>query len=160
MKKIKITIPVRSLWSAGIALAILGFAYLQAVEYIIPGFKEILHGEFNISDIKLLWVPAVSYLIVVTFTCMVVQTIKGKKLNSYKEIGLISGLIKNFFFGLIMGIAMGLIMGIIIGIIYMIKLGDFKIFVETIIYAVSLGYVFGYFCAFHIGFSIKNEFKS
>jgi len=113
-----ITIPTRSLWSILIALAILGFAYIQAIGYIIPGFQTILElkAEFTtINHIGLIWVPLISYLIIGSFICMVARIFKELKL--YKEKGLIWGLFRGLFVSLIWGITMGLIAGLICGLI-------------------------------------------
>ncbi len=135
-----ITIPTRSLWSILIALAILGFAYIQAIGYIIPGFQTILEikAEFTtINQIGLMWVPVISCLIIGSFICMVARIFK--ELKPCKEKGFISDFIGGIIYGCILGFATGFIFGLIGGLIGGFILG----FIGGIIWGLMLGAIIG-----------------
>jgi len=124
MKTTSVTIPMRSIWSSLIALAILGFTYIQVIGYIIPGFEEIFKltkESTTIENVGLMWVPVISYILICGFICMIVRIFKD--LKPYKEKGLIWGLIGGLIWGLIWGLIVGLIGGLIWGLIWGLKVG-------------------------------------
>jgi hypothetical protein len=120
--KESITIPIRSIWSSLIALAIIGFTYIQMIGYIIPGFEtisELTKETTTIKEIGLIWVPVITYLLISFSILMVVRIFK--ELKTYKEKGLIYGLIVGLIGGLIGGLIVGLIGGLIGGLIRELK---------------------------------------
>jgi magnesium-transporting ATPase (P-type) len=114
MKK-STTIPTRSIWSSLVALATIGFTYIQMIGYIIPGFETIsklTKETTTIKEIGLIWVPVITYLLISFSILMVVRIFK--KLKPYKEKGLIWCLVLGLLLGL--GLFMvGLIEGGLIG---------------------------------------------
>jgi len=110
MKTITITIPARSYWSILISLAIMAFAYIQAIGYIIPGFEHIIRLKAEtatINHVGLIWLPIITYLIIGTFICMVIRIFK--ELKPYKEKGLIWCLILSMLSGLAAGLMLSII---------------------------------------------------
>jgi len=120
MKK-SITIPTKSIWSSLVAIAIIGFTYIQMIGYIIPGFEKIneLTTETTTinNEIGLILVPVTTYLLISFSILMVVRIFK--KLKPYKEKGIIWGLIWSPIEGLIHGLIAG-----IIGVSIVVLIGD------------------------------------
>jgi hypothetical protein len=144
MKKVTISIPVRSIWSTIIALAIAAFAYLQAVIYIIPGIKKILEltsQNTDIQSIELMWAPIIGYIIIVSFVCMVLRIFK--KLKPHKQKGLITELIDWLKLGLIIGLIFGLIIGLIIGLIFGLIFGLTAGLIFGLTAGLTTGLIFG-----------------
>jgi hypothetical protein len=110
-----IVIPKRSVWSV-LGLLLLGsFTYLQAIGYVIPGLRMIFNLKketIQITDIGLIGVPIITYILIATMICLTVNIFK--KLKSYRENGLIGGLIVGLIGGLIWSLIIGLI-GCLIG---------------------------------------------
>jgi hypothetical protein len=134
MKKVTISIPVRSIWSTIIALAIAAFAYLQAVIYIIPGIKKILELTSQNTDIQ-------SIELIVSFVCMVLRIFK--KLKPHKQKGLITELIDWLKLGLIIGLIFGLIIGLIIGLIFGLIFGLTAGLIFGLTAGLTTGLIFG-----------------
>jgi hypothetical protein len=107
------------------------FGYIQAIGYIIPGFKEIFSLNYKtttVQQIGLMWVPFVSYIILATAICFFVGIFKKLKPFSKEEflttttpnglvVGYIQGIITSFCMGLFIGFITGLIWGLAIGFI-------------------------------------------
>jgi hypothetical protein len=119
-----IVIPKRSVWSV-LGLLLLGsFTYLQAIGYVIPGLRAIFNLKnetIQITDIGLIWVPIITYILIAAMICLTVNIFK--KLKSYQEKGLIVGLIWSLIGGLIWGLIWGLIGGLIGGLIWGLIVG-------------------------------------
>jgi len=138
-----ITIPTRSIWSLLVAIALIGFTYIQMIGYIIPGFetiKEITKETTTIKDSGLIWVPIISYLLISAVILMVVRIFK--ELKPYKEKGLILGLIGGFMVGFIGGFMVGFIMGLV---------GFIGGFIAGFILGFILGLILGLIGGFMVG---------
>jgi RsiW-degrading membrane proteinase PrsW (M82 family) len=80
------------------------------IGYIIPGFEtisELTKETTTIKEIRLIWVPVITYLLISFSILMVVRIFK--KLKPYKEKGLIWCLVWGFVGGLIAWLILSLI---------------------------------------------------
>lgn len=141
-------IPTRSIWSLIISLVIVGFAYIQAIGYIIPGFEEIskLDEKTTIEDIGLMWIPVISYAIIGSFIFMVIRIFK--ELKPHKKMGLVVGfkwgliasLIAGLVWSLVWSLVWGLVGGLIIGLIAGLTVGLIVGLTEEFKWFTSLDY--------------------
>lgn len=134
--KINLKVSTRAIGSVIAFVLTFAFTYLQVVDYLIPGIKEIynLKPETTTThQIGLIWVPIVSYFLISWNVCLLKNIFK--KLRSYKENGLIFCLIYGFTRGLTCSVIFGIIIGIVIGFI--------PGFIFTLIYFLSIGLIFG-----------------
>jgi len=154
-----VKIPMRSIWSFLIALPIIGFTYIQVIGYVIPGFEKIfsLTGKTTtISDIGLIWVPVISYLLVASLICIILRIFIN--LKSYKEHGLIGELIGGLIGGLIWGLIVGFIVGFIGGLIGELIGG----LIWGLIWGLIVGLIWGLIVGLIVGFigGLINEFTN
>jgi hypothetical protein len=149
----------RSMWSALIALAIAGFAYIQFIGYIIPGFGEIFRRTIEnttVNHIGLIWIPVISYILVVSFICMVVRVFK--ELKPYEQDGLIANIIfcskVGAIWGMIGVVAAALIAGLIWG---SLMNGLMVVFIGGMIVSLTISLTIGFILGLIIG--LIKEFK-
>jgi hypothetical protein len=120
------------------------FTYFQVYGYILPGIQSLFSLEahtLQLSDIALVWVPVVVYLLIyvnVFLTAMIF-----KPLRPYQE----SRLVFSFIFGLIVGTIATIGGGFTGGIIFGLHEWTYHSFeqgtVHGTLYGVVLGLIFG-----------------
>lgn len=140
---VKIVIPVRSLWSfLGLCVAVT-FTYFQAIGYLLPGFNEINELKFEnivITQIGLVWIPAISHLLIGLNLCLGINIFKQLK----------HGKQEGFIFFSVMGFIIEIIFGIFVIIFVII---DWKM-VAVITIAAMIVSIFT-----SVTLGIENEFK-
>jgi len=102
--KLRINSPIKQNILKIILVIIIGIFHILLVSYL----------DIENKKISLNWIliPIISYLIINTLICMIVN--KLKKLKSYKEDGLLSWLSTFFILGTVFGISIGVI-GLLFG---------------------------------------------
>jgi hypothetical protein len=118
--KVHVEIPNRSIWSLVSLLFVGAFTYLQAVGYLIPGFHEIIslkRETTSISQIGLVWVPIITYVLISTMICFTWRIFK-----SLKELGE-DGLIMNLMVNLVVGMPLSIIVGFVLYFLLGFNLG-------------------------------------
>ncbi len=109
-----VIVPLRQIWSAILATALVFMGYFFLKFWIWDNFKKIFDKNSiqNISDIpEAMAVIIFGYAFIGTFICLLVNI--PKKIKGSEELGLIKGLIG----GLTVGLAGGLIYGVVFGLI-------------------------------------------
>jgi hypothetical protein len=107
-----IRIPLRSIYSALGLMALLYFAYLQLIGYIIPGTVEIFAIKpRGVEDIELMWVPIVGYVLLASIVCLAIMIVRP--LKRFVRASPNGGLIGALLWGLIFGFSLSLFCGVL-----------------------------------------------
>lgn len=129
-----------AIFTAILSILMAGFIYLQYVWDLKSGFKKILETQpqdFTISDISLVWVPILSYVLLSIETCLVIRML-CEPIKEYSERGLIYGLIGGLICGLISGLLFGLLCGLSFGLMSILFFG----LVFGLLFGILFGFVF------------------
>jgi hypothetical protein len=114
---VSLNIPVRSILS-GLMLVVLAiFTYFQFLGYLFPAFKVIQnlwYGNTTLNSIGLMWVPAITFLLLAGNVYLAVNIFKPVK--SRQEEGLVQNLVSSFQYGLVTGLTTGFFLGLIEGV--------------------------------------------
>lgn len=130
-------------WLVGLVV-LAGFSYIQFVEYIIPGLRNILNLDIRTTTLQhsgLVWVPIVAFSLIGCNACVALRIFTPKRdWDDYALIwslkwaflgGLFIGICWSVFsmlagglvFGLVGGLAFGFLLGLSIGLFFAFLIG-------------------------------------